>query len=157
MSLRVNEILHSLKHRRTYMLSSGIGISKAKKALFLEEPSNIVELDGWVTGYVQRRERFTFDEKDVLLSLWQEGEDVRLREDGRFRQIQFPLREGTEAQWYLAIHILANQYLYELLLDELWDGRNLIQRLEDCDRNEKNAYHVFCPNDSRFHVFKDEL
>lgn len=138
------------------MLPSEIDTGKTKKTLFLVEPSKLLELDGWIADYIQRQERFTFDEQEVLLNLWQEGEDVRLREDGRFRQILFPLQEGIEAQWYLAIHILANQHLYELLLDELWDGRNLYQCLEDCDKDDKNGYHVLCPNDTRFHLFKDE-
>src|SRR5947209_3063727 len=119
------------------MSSVKINTNQAKKAVFLAEPSELSELNGWISEYVRHRERFTFDERDVLLKLWQEGENVRLREDRRFRQIQLPFREDPESQWYLATHTVANQPLYELLLDELWDGHNLFQRLEDCDKKDK--------------------
>jgi hypothetical protein len=137
------------------MRPSEVSASKTKSNVFLTEPSRIPELDEWIGDYTQRGERFTFYETQVLVSLWQEGEDVRLREDIRFRQVPFSSL-GMEAQWYLAMHTLSNQHLYELLLDELWDGRDLYRCLEDCDKGKENVYHVFCPIDTRFHLFKDE-
>jgi hypothetical protein len=137
------------------MPPSEVSTSKTKSTVFLAEPSRIPELDEWIADYTGRGERFTFDETQVLMSLWQEGEDVRLREDKRFRQVPFSL-QGREAQWYLAMHTLANQHLYELLLDELWDGCDLYRCLEDCDKDKENVYHVFCPTDTHFHLFKDE-
>ena len=136
------------------MLSAGTNISRAKKPLFLTVPSQLPELNDWIADYIQRRERFTFEEQDVLANLWQEGEDIRLREDERFKQI-LP-QEGIEVQWHLTAHSIANQHLYELLLDELWDGYNLFQCLEDCDREDKTSFHLFCPKDPRFHLYKDE-
>jgi hypothetical protein len=137
------------------MPPSEVSTSKTKSTIYLAEPSSIPELDEWIADYVGRRKRFTFDESHVLMNLWQEGEDVRLREDKRFRQVPFSL-QGSEAQWYLAMHTLANQYLYELLLDELWDGRDLNRCLEDCDKDTENTYHVFCPIDTRFDLFSDD-
>src|SRR6266702_1006347 len=125
------------------MPPSEVSTSKTKSTVFLAEPSGIPELDDWIADYIGRGERFTFDETQVLMSLWQGGEDVRLREDKRFRQVPFSL-QGREPQWYLAMHILANQQLYELLLDELWDGRDLYRCLEECDKGKENVYHVFC-------------
>src|SRR5436853_6653380 len=132
-----------------------VSTSNTKSTVFLAEPSCISELDEWIADYIRRLERFTFDETQVLISLWQEGEDVRLREDKRFRQVPFSL-QGREAQWYLAMHTLANQHLYELLLDELWDGRDLYRCLEACDKSKQNVYHVFCLIDTRFHLFEDK-
>lgn len=59
------------------------------RELFLEKPSKLPELDGWVEDRIKSQRRFTFSERDVLQSFWNEGEDIRLREDSRFCEITF--------------------------------------------------------------------
>jgi len=126
------------------------------KSLFLAEPSPLPELDSWVEEYIQNKRRFTFTEEDVLKPIWHEGEDIRLCEDSRFRQVILSHRVVV-TQWQLAIHTVANQDLYELLLDGLWDGRDLYRCLESLDRNaEDSSFHIYCLNDERFLLSKDE-
>lgn len=122
--------------------------------LFLSEPTRIPELDKWITTYIQQRKRFTFREEDVLADIWQQGEDLRLREDERFRSVPFAVQ--IHKQWYLAAHTLANEYLYELLLDDAWDGCDLFKQLESYDKREAQSYYVFCPQDTRFQLAQDE-
>lgn len=127
---------------------------QTSQPLFLLEPEIIAELDSWIAHYQQRQSRFTFSEADALADIWQQGEDIRLREDKRFRQVPL-VASGDEAHWYLAIHTLANEYLYEILFEEAWDGQNLYQQLEQYDKEEKNIWHVFCPCDRRFNLSGD--
>ncbi len=58
--------------------------------LILEEPAKLFELDNWVETCFQSRRRFTFTEEEVLKPLWDEGEDIRLREDSRFQAMVLP-------------------------------------------------------------------
>ena len=118
--------------------------------LFLEKPSELPELDRWVEERIKSQRRFTFSERDVLQSFWNEGEDIRLREDSRFREIALS-NLTPEVQWKLERQILTNQYLYDVLEDEAWDGKDLYQYLEQLDQNaSENAFHVFCVHDHRF-------
>ncbi len=138
------------------MLTAETASNNASKNLFLAEPSPLPELDSWVEAYIQNMRRFTFTEDEVLKSLWNEGEDMRLREDSRFWQVML-LQQATETQWQLAIHTVANQHLYELLLDGLWDGHNLYRCLENLDRNAAaSSFHIFCLGDDRFLLSQDE-
>jgi len=56
-------------------------------SIFLEKPSELSELDEWVEECITSQKRFTFSERDVLQSLWDGGEDIRLREDSRFCEV----------------------------------------------------------------------
>lgn len=138
------------------MLTAETASNNASKNLFLAEPSPLPELDSWVEAYIQNMRRFTFTEDEVLKSLWNEGEDMRLREDSRFRQVML-FQQATEIQWQLAIHTVANQHLYELLLDGIWDGHDLYRCLENLDRDTADSYfHIFCLSDERFLLSQDE-
>jgi len=118
--------------------------------VFLEKPSELTEIDGWVEAYIKSRRRFTFSEKDVLQSLWDGGEDIRLREDSRFCEVTLP-NQTQEVQWRLNTQIITNQHLYELLEDEEWDGNDLYQYLGQIDQNvSEGAFHIFCAHDHRF-------
>src|SRR5579864_7568739 len=132
------------------MLTAETASNNASKNLFLAEPSPLPELDSWVEAYIQNKRRFTFTEDEVLKSLWNEGEDIRLREDSRFQRVML-LQQATEIQWQLAIYTVANQQLYELLLDGLWDGDDLYRCLENLDRDTADSsFHIFCLGDERF-------
>ncbi len=138
------------------MLTAETASNNASKNLFLAEPSPLPELDSWVEAYIQNMKRFTFTEDEVLKSIWNEGEDMRLREDSRFWQVML-FQQATEIQWQLAIHTVANQHLYELLLDVLWDGHDLYRCLENLDRDTADSsFHIFCLGDERFLLSKDE-
>ena len=131
-------------------------VSNHSNNFFLEVPSRLPELDSWVETYIQEQRRFTFTEEEVLKPLWEEGEDVRLREDSRFQEVSLP-HQSAAPQWCLSMHIVANQALYELLLDEHWDGRDLYSRLGLLDQAASETYlHVFCLHDERFVLSKDE-
>jgi hypothetical protein len=118
--------------------------------IFLETPSELPELDAWVEECISNQKRFTFSEKDVLQWLWDEGEDIRLREDSRFCEANVP-NQTHPAQWKLHRQIITNQHLYELLEDEEWDGSNLYQYLEQLDQNiSGDASHIFYVHDHRF-------
>lgn len=122
----------------------------------LEEPAPLPELDSWVEEYIRSRRRFTFTEGEVLKPLWDAGEDIRLREDSRFREVN-PSQPAAESQWRLATHTVANQALYELLMDELWDGRDLCRCLESLDQAANDSsFHIFCLGDERFLLSQDE-
>ena len=137
-------------------MSHSRAVSNHSNNLFLEVPSRLPELDSWVETYIQEQRRFTFTEEEVLKPLWEEGEDVRLREDSRFQEVSLP-HQSAAPQWCLSMHIVANQALYELLLDEHWDGRDLYSRLGLLDQAASETYlHVFCLHDERFVLSKDE-
>ena len=138
------------------MLTPETAPNNASKSLFLAGPSLLPELDGWMEEYIRNKRRFTFTEDQVLKSLWNEGEDIRLREDSRFRRVMLP-QQATEIQWQLTIHTVANQHLYELLLDGLWDGQDLYRCLENLDRDTADSsFHIFCLADERFLLAQDE-
>ena len=138
------------------MLTPESTTNYAYSSLFLEEPSQLAELDSWVEEYVQSQQRFTFTEHEVLKLLWQEGEDRRLREDSRFREVTFS-EQTPETQWRLAMHTVANQRLYDLLLDELWDGHGLFHCLDNFDKDAgDSAFHVFALRDERFLLSQTE-
>lgn len=130
--------------------------SRINQSLFLADSSPLSELDGWVEEYLGNKRRFTFTEEEVLKSLWERGEDIRLREDSRFQEAN-SFQCAGESQWRLAFHTVANQILYELLLDGDWDGHDLFRRLEDLDRVAADStFHVFSLGDERFHLSHDE-
>jgi hypothetical protein len=102
-------------------------------------------------GVVERLSgaRFTFTEQEALAEIWGTGEDIRLREDLRFWEI-----EGT-GHFQLSNHTLANELLADRLWQGVWDGSDInceLGRLDELDSG--NTFHVFCPVDPRF-VEKD--
>ncbi len=128
----------------------------AGKSPFLLQPGQLSELDNWLDEYLRSKGRFTFSEEDVLRPVWETGEEVRLREDSRFKKVGFFPKSG-ETQWQLTEHSLANQMLHELMLDEQWDGHDLLQRLENLDQaSNDSVFHIFCPADDRFRLSQDE-
>nr|BBH87545.1 hypothetical protein KTC_22960 [Thermosporothrix sp. COM3] len=137
-------------------MNADYGQEKHGTSLFLEKPSCIPELDHWIESYVQERRRFTFAESDVLESLWLSGEDIRLREDCRFSPVQLSAQSDV-LQWKLKEHHVANDDLYELLLGDEWDGKNLVQCLEQLDQQyPAQRFHLFCKHDARFLLAQDE-
>jgi hypothetical protein len=124
--------------------------------IFLEDSSELTELDGWVQECIKSRKRFTFSEREVLQSLWDKGEDIRLREDSRFCEVMLP-SQAQEVQWRLKRQIITNQHLYELLEDEEWDGKDLYQYLEHFDQSiSEDAFHIFFLHDHRFIISYDD-
>jgi hypothetical protein len=118
--------------------------------IFLEKPSELPQLDVWVRECIRSQRRFTFSEKNVLQSLWDEGEDIRLREDSRFCEVIIS-NQTHPVQWRLNRQIITNQHFYELLEDEEWGGSDLYQCLEQLDQNvSEDAFHIFCAHDHRF-------
>lgn len=105
-------------------------------------PRQAIELlDAVVARLTQSR--FTVTEEDVLPSIWAAGEDVRLREDPRF----FELEEA--GHFHLAAHTLANERLIDRLWQGLWDGTDLNAELARLDDLHPNCFHVFCAKDPR--------
>jgi hypothetical protein len=136
--------------------NSGSIPKHSDSSLFLERPAQLPELDSWVEARMQSQRRFTFTEEEVLKPLWKAGEDIRLREDSRFQVVTLPHQTGTP-QWYLAMQMVANHTLYELLLDERWDGQDLYSCLEQLDREASGAsLYVFCLHDQRFLLSEDK-
>jgi hypothetical protein len=131
-------------------------VNHSSSNLFLEDSSQLPELDSWVEAYIQKQWRFTFTEEEVLKPLWEEGEDVRLREDSRFQIVLLP-HQSVVHQWRLFMHIVANQALYELLVDEHWDGQDLYSCLQQLDQEaSETSLHIFCLHDERFALSEDE-
>lgn len=124
---------------------------------FLTEPTKIVELNNWIDEYQSAERRFTFTEAEVLQLLWEQGEDILLREDKRFQEATLP-GLSFSGQWHLSTHTLANQLIYDSLLNNEWDGEDLPQYLQvlDC-RATKPAFHIFCPLDKRFYLSQDKV
>ncbi len=138
------------------MSNSGAMPKYADSSLFLEEPAQLLELDSWVEACMYSRRRFTFTEEEVLKPLWDEGEDIRLREDSRFQAVVLPHQTG-KTQWCLSVQTVANSALYELLTDERWDGQDLHTCLEQLDREAQRAiWHVFSLHDQRFLLSEDK-
>lgn len=121
------------------------------QSLYLQSPLILAELDEWVDKRLQNRERFSFTEEDVVSPIWKIGQEIRLREDSRFVPIKadFALTEPND-YWLLRHEKLANDALYNLLLDEDWDGQDLLTQLEIFDQQVSNSFHIFLPADSRF-------
>jgi hypothetical protein len=88
--------------------------------------------------------RYTFTEEEALGTIWASGEDIRLREDTRFWEI-----EGTN-HFQLAEHKLANELLADRLWQGVWDGTDLESELEKLDTTQPASFHVFCKADPRF-------
>lgn len=99
-------------------------------------------LDGVAARFAA--ERFTFTEEQALVELWTAGEEVRLREDSRFWEL-----EGL-GHFQLSHHRLANNLLAEMLWHGVWDGTNPAGVLTRLDNADDQAFHVFCPADPRF-------
>jgi hypothetical protein len=123
--------------------------------LFLEEPAQLPELNNWVEACFQSRRRFTFTEEEVLKPLWDEGEDIRLREDSRFQTVVLPHQPGI-IQWSLSVQTVANAALHDLLVDEGWDGHDLRTYLEQLDEAQGTSWHIFCLHDQRFLLAEDK-
>jgi len=123
--------------------------------LFLEEPTQLPELNNWVEACFHSRRRFTFTEEEVLKPLWGEGEDIRLREDSRFQAVVLPHQPGI-IQWCLSVQTVANAALYDLLVDESWDGQDLRTSLEQLDEAQGTSWHIFCLHDQRFLLSEDK-
>ena len=137
------------------MSNSGVVPKYSDNSLFLEEPAKLFELDNWVETCFQSRRRFTFTEEEVLKPLWDEGEDIRLREDSRFQAVVLSHQTGI-TQWYLSVQTVANSALYELLVDERWDGQDLRICLEQLDDTQSASWHIFCLHDQRFLLSEDK-
>lgn len=105
---------------------------------FVQVPTELPELDHWVAERLHSQNRFTFEEAEVLGDLWRQGQEIRLREDSRFVPIE-------ARYWRFRQHKVANVELYNLLLDELWDGSDLVNKLAELDT--ATIFHIFCPQD----------
>jgi len=90
------------------------------------------------------RERFTFTEDTALENIWRSGEELRLREDSRFWEIE------NVCHFQLSAHKLANDDLTDRLWQGVWDGKDVVSELKRLDELEPDAFHVFCPVDPRF-------
>jgi hypothetical protein len=106
----------------------------------------IAELDAVVQAF--EKARFTFDEAVALKETWRAGEDIRLREDPRFWELE---RLG---HFHLSHHVLANDLLATHLWQGVWDGRDVARELAALDAANRGQFHVFCQHDPRF-VEKD--
>jgi hypothetical protein len=95
--------------------------------------------------------RYTFTEEDALQKIWTTGEDIRLREDTRFWEI-----EGTN-HFQLVEHKLANEQLADRLWQGVWDGTDLESELEKLDTAQPTSFHVFCKADPRFVEIRNQL
>ncbi len=91
--------------------------------------------------------RRTFTERDALEAAWATGSGLSLEYDERFIKAQ--QRHGQyDPHYRLREHVLANQRLFNDLLEDRWDGRDLDGRLSELDATE-GGHHVFYPHDSR--------
>jgi hypothetical protein len=106
----------------------------------------IATLDPVVLAF--EKARFTFDESTALGETWRSGEEIRLREDPRFWELE---RLG---HFHLSHHRLANDLLATRLWQGVWDGRDVARELAALDAANTGQFHVFCQHDPRF-VEKD--
>jgi hypothetical protein len=106
----------------------------------------IAALDAVVQAF--EKARFTFDEAAALEEAWRAGEDIRLREDPRFWELE-PL-----GHFHLSHHRLANDLLVTRLWQGVWNGRDVARELAALDAANTGQFHVFCQHDPRF-VEKD--
>src|SRR5438552_7677542 len=110
---------------------------------FRHNPRQPIEL---LDSVVRRFEanRVTFTEQEALEDVWARGEEVRLREDPRFWELE---RIG---HFHLSHHRLANDLLAARLWQGVWDGRDVPLELETLDAANSGEFHVFSSRDSRF-------
>jgi len=89
------------------------------------------------------------DEKELLKGrFWDAGEDIRLREDWRFRQTPW-------GKWTTAASYLANDEIFSALRDQAPEPIDLPEALQDLQK--ARGYHcVFCPADPRM-VMQNDL
>lgn len=89
------------------------------------------------------------DEKELLKGrFWDAGEDIRLREDWRFRQTPW-------GKWTTAASYLANDEIFSALRDQATEPIELPEALQDLQKTR--GYHcVFCPADPRM-VMQNDL
>lgn len=124
--------------------------------LFLTEPAPLPELNDWIAEYQSSQQRFTFTEAEVLQACWDQGEDILLREDSRFKEATLP-DLPFPGQWQLSVHIVANQLIYNSLLHDEWDGEDLCYYLQQLDQQNTEAeFYVFCRTDKRFFLSQNE-
>jgi hypothetical protein len=97
---------------------------------------------------VFEKARFTFDEAAALGDAWRTGEDIRLREDPRFWELE------QLGHFHLSHHRLSNDLLATRLWQGVWDGRDVARELAALDAANNGQFHVFCQHDPRF-VEKD--
>jgi hypothetical protein len=95
--------------------------------------------------------RFTFTEPEALNEIWAAGEDIRLREDVRFYELE------ELGHFHLSQHILANHTLIERLWQGIWDGRDINAELTRLDQTKPDSFHVYCPADPRFTEIEGRL
>src|SRR6266567_1729626 len=118
--------------------------------IFLTEPAPIPELNDWIAEYQNSQQRFTFTEAEILQASWDQGEDILLREDSRFKEATLP-ELPFPGQWQLSTHTIANQLIYDCLLNDDWDGEDLCHYLQLLDQQHIEAtFHIFCRSDKRF-------
>jgi hypothetical protein len=124
--------------------------------LFLTEPAQISELNDWIVEYQNSQQRFTFTEAEILQACWDQGEDILLREDSRFKEAALP-DLPFPGQWQLSTHTIANQLIYDSLLHNEWDGEDLSYYLQQLDQqNTEATFHIFCRTDKRISLSPDE-
>jgi hypothetical protein len=109
----------------------------------------IAALDAVVQAF--EKARFTFDEAAALGEAWRAGEDIRLREDPRFWELE---RLG---HFHLSQHRLANDLLATRLWQGVWDGRDVARELATLDAAHPDQFHVFCQHDPRFGEKDEQL
>lgn len=125
-------------------------------SIFLAESVSIAELDHWIIAYQKDQRRFTFTETEVLQAYWQQGEDILLREDSRFKAVVLPDQQPS-GQWQLSNHLLANQQIYDELFYNEWDGEDLDHFLQQLDQQRaENTFHIVCTVDKRFSFSQNE-
>lgn len=125
-------------------------------SLFLTEPAPISELNNWIAEYQSSQQRFTFTEAEILQASWDLGEDILLREDSRFKKAALP-ELPFPGQWQLSTHTIANQLIYDCLLNDEWDGEDLCHYLQLLDQQYIDAtFHIFCRSDKRFSLSQNE-
>lgn len=112
------------------------------KNFYLNPRKPIELLDSVVSKF--SKYRYTFTEEEALAEIWNTGEDIRLREDPRFWEV------NGLGHFHLSNQCLANEILADQLWRGLWDGQELEKELARLDSLKVNTFHVFCSADSRF-------
>lgn len=108
----------------------------------------ISSFDATVERFIDSPTSFT--EEDALkISHWELGEDVRLREDARFRPTPWN-------RWILGSHLLVNEYLYREFLDGASTELSLNVALAELNQAISRPV-MFCPGDSRFICVKGKI
>ncbi len=94
--------------------------------------------------------RRTFTEQTALQAALRAGYVMSLQHDERFVKAQAS-RGQYDAHYRLREHRLANQRLFNDLVEGKWDGTDLDGRLAVLDE-EEGGHHVFYPHDPRFQL-----